>query len=460
MQLPVMVQVMVTQVEEPGVLPLAPMLPAPPTEAPSLAPTRAAAPPLQLDRSLDELQRQGAINAKERQQFDRSLDELQRQGAINAKERQQLEQPLRPGVAGMGAPPLRELCRTGVMSQRDCLRGQGLFGLGKTPATKPRQAQLTELHTDEPGEQIKAQVFAITPERRALLNTIRYAEGTWKGGRDTGYQLFGNGTFMKSLDSHPGAAAAGAYQLTLGKWESAMKAIGLTSFDPHAQDQAALYLIQYLNALKLVDKGALTAELAKRLSGEWTSFPDSTDSNKSGQPAQRLSELQRFYEANLARLRGVIVCPQADIHQQEADSFPNPSIQRTIALQRRNSARSDCNRYQVIQAKSKRTDWKTYGEIQIPWGLWREPIKGKRMNGFLGGQNSIDVWGPDIENRLDPTLAPNGIAVSCTTGTFSINTNLQWQSRPQGWAAWQAPPKGSDWERIVIDLCSPVINKS
>ena len=27
-------------------------------------------------------------------------------------------------------------------------------------------------------------VFAITPERRALLNTIRYAEGTWKEGAD------------------------------------------------------------------------------------------------------------------------------------------------------------------------------------------------------------------------------------------------------------------------------------
>ena len=29
--------------------------------------------------------------------------------------------------------------------------------------------------------------YVITPERRALLNTIRFAEGTWKGGFDVGW---------------------------------------------------------------------------------------------------------------------------------------------------------------------------------------------------------------------------------------------------------------------------------
>ena len=38
--------------------------------------------------------------------------------------------------------------------------------------------------------------YQITPERRALLNTIRYAEGTWKDGHDLGYQiLYGGGQF-------------------------------------------------------------------------------------------------------------------------------------------------------------------------------------------------------------------------------------------------------------------------
>ena len=30
--------------------------------------------------------------------------------------------------------------------------------------------------------------YELTPERRALLNTIRYAEGTWKDGDDKGIQ--------------------------------------------------------------------------------------------------------------------------------------------------------------------------------------------------------------------------------------------------------------------------------
>jgi hypothetical protein len=81
---------LLAQLEDPGALPAAPMLPAPASPAPaapSLPPPRAAAPPLQ---------------------FDRSLQELERQGAITLRERQQLEQggtPLRPGGAAMGGHP-------------------------------------------------------------------------------------------------------------------------------------------------------------------------------------------------------------------------------------------------------------------------------------------------------------------------------------------------------------------
>ena len=35
----------------------------------------------------------------------------------------------------------------------------------------------------------KATPYSITPERRALLNTIRFAEGTWKDGKDLGYRF-------------------------------------------------------------------------------------------------------------------------------------------------------------------------------------------------------------------------------------------------------------------------------
>ena len=96
-------------------------------------------------------------------------------------------------------------------------------------------------------------VFAITPERRALLNTIRYAEGTWKEGADIGYRVMFGGSLMKTLDRHPdrvnytsgyASAAAGAYQFMPATWRLAVRALDLVGFGPHAQDQAALYLIK------------------------------------------------------------------------------------------------------------------------------------------------------------------------------------------------------------------------
>ena len=42
--------------------------------------------------------------------------------------------------------------------------------------TEALRTQTQNEHSDDQ----KATPYAITPERRALLNTIRYAEGTWK----------------------------------------------------------------------------------------------------------------------------------------------------------------------------------------------------------------------------------------------------------------------------------------
>ena len=85
--------------------------------------------------------------------------------------------------------------------------------------------------------------YAITPERQALLNTIRYAEGTWKEGTDLGYRVMFGGGLMNSLDRHPdrvnyttgyASAAAGAYQFMPGTWGLVVRAMGLAGFEPHA----------------------------------------------------------------------------------------------------------------------------------------------------------------------------------------------------------------------------------
>ena len=156
--------------------------------------------------------------------------------------------------------------------------------------------------------------YVITPERRALLNTIRFAEGTWKGGLDLGYRVMFGGGLMPSLDRHPNrviyssryaSAAAGAYQFMPFTWTMVQRNIGVRGFGPDAQDQGAIYLIQRRKALRLADSGLLTPRLAALLAPEWASFPTLRGVSYYGQPVKRFTNLHRFYNASLAQLRFV-----------------------------------------------------------------------------------------------------------------------------------------------------------
>jgi muramidase (phage lysozyme) len=155
-------------------------------------------------------------------------------------------------------------------------------------------------------------IFAITPERRALLNTIRYAEGTWANGDDIGYRIMFGGSVFASLDRHPdrvirssgyASAAAGAYQFMPPTWNMVTRALGLSGFNPDAQDQGALFLIQRRGALTMADQGQLTPQLAALLAPEWASFPTLRGSSYYGQPVRSYQSLRNFYQRNLAELR-------------------------------------------------------------------------------------------------------------------------------------------------------------
>jgi lysozyme len=162
-----------------------------------------------------------------------------------------------------------------------------------------------------PGLSIKppAQSYAITPKRRALLNTIRYAEGTWKQGSREGYHtLYGGGRFA-SLARHPEivvtkrytSAAAGAYQFLPTTWKEASRKLQLESFDPASQDQAALYLIDRRGVLASIDNRGLTTESMATLAKEWASFPTLAGVSAYGQPVKRAEDLTRFYRESLNR---------------------------------------------------------------------------------------------------------------------------------------------------------------
>jgi len=178
--------------------------------------------------------------------------------------------------------------------------------------------------------------FAITPERRALLNTIRYAEGTWANGHDVGYRIMFGGSLMPTLDRHPdrviyssryASAAAGAYQFMPFTWNMVIQRLGLTGFGPDSQDQGALYLIQRRGALHLADRGEMTAELAARLAPEWASFPTLAGSSYYGQPVKRFDDLRRFYEDNLTRLRQLSQEPWERVAIQQVKSCKGDSLE-------------------------------------------------------------------------------------------------------------------------------------
>jgi muramidase (phage lysozyme) len=153
------------------------------------------------------------------------------------------------------------------------------------------------------------QPYAITPKRRALLNTIRFAEGTWKQGHEGYRTLYGGGRFS-SLERHPDvvvvkryrSAAAGAYQFLPGTWREAATKLQLDSFKPAQQDQAALYLVDRRGVLDQIDARGLTPETMAVLAYEWASFPKLSGRSAYGQPVKKAAELEAFFRSNLETL--------------------------------------------------------------------------------------------------------------------------------------------------------------
>ena len=179
------------------------------------------------------------------------------------------------------------------------------------PALESSRSRLVMLEEDA---KTSALPYIITPERRAILNTIRFAEGTWKGGHDLGYRVMFGGGLMPSMDRHPNrviyssryaSAAAGAYQFMPFTWDMVKRRLGVRGFGPEVQDQGALFLIQRRKALKLTDSGVMSPHLAAKLAPEWASFPTLRGRSYYGQPVKRFANLQGFFNVNLAQLRQI-----------------------------------------------------------------------------------------------------------------------------------------------------------
>ena len=171
------------------------------------------------------------------------------------------------------------------------------------PSPAPNRSLLANVNENGP--------YKLTPERRALLNTIRYAEGTWKDGQDQGYQVMYGGGKFQDLSRHPetvvkkrySSAAAGAYQFLPTTWKGLAKELKLSSFEPKHQDQAALHLVKRRGALQEIDRSGLTPRAMAKLASEWASFPTRAGRSAYGQPVKTHQELARFYSSNLRDLK-------------------------------------------------------------------------------------------------------------------------------------------------------------
>ena len=146
------------------------------------------------------------------------------------------------------------------------------------------------------------------PRARALLNTIRFAEGT---AGEKGYQtMFGGGTF-DDMSRHPDtvidggryrSAAAGAYQFLPGTYQEVSEQLGLTDFQPGSQDVAALALIDRRGALDPFLQGDKFGAVMNRLAPEWASLPTSEGASYYGQPVKAIGDLYSYYQSQKGSL--------------------------------------------------------------------------------------------------------------------------------------------------------------
>ena len=194
----------------------------------------------------------------------------------------------------------------------------GLGGTLRSTASRQSDAQpISEVASSEPESRAtlasgrEEGPYELTPERRALLNTIRYAEGTWKDGEDKGYRILYGGGQFNDLSRHPEtvvvkrytSAAAGAYQFLPKTWKGVARELKLKTFEPQHQDQAALHLAKRRGALTEIDSRGLTRNAMAKLAPEWASFPTWAGRSAYGQPVKTHQELARFYSRNLQQLR-------------------------------------------------------------------------------------------------------------------------------------------------------------
>ena len=152
----------------------------------------------------------------------------------------------------------------------------------------------------------------LSPERRATLDTLSWAEGTWNDDTQSpNYSMrFGDkrnsaGT-LDTAAPHPrdarpspwggsrGSNASGAYQFLDNTWEETNDGTNAV-MSPTNQDNAASTLIDQTGW----DDNKGFKEQAPLLSGRWASIPNENGSSNYGQPVKDVNDLDSFYQSRV-----------------------------------------------------------------------------------------------------------------------------------------------------------------
>lgn len=156
-------------------------------------------------------------------------------------------------------------------------------------------------------------------QRKAILDTISFAEGTY-GDKGVKYNILFGGKEFTSFADHPkvdqgftdtngkrnSTDVAGAFQFLSTTFDGLKKAHPdkVPDFSPTSQDNGAILLIQRRNALGLIDKGEAKATIFA-LCQEWASMP--CGENNVGAYPQRVKTIQvltDFYNKRLKEYGG------------------------------------------------------------------------------------------------------------------------------------------------------------
>jgi len=172
----------------------------------------------------------------------------------------------------------------------------------------------TNLQTQAPATatSVSPSGLEVTPRRKAFLNTIAFAEGTY-GKANSGYFTNFGGSQFQDCKHHPQKSvgftqtngvpedsdAAGRYQFISTTYAGIQKAFPeIKTFCADDQDKAAIALLneKHVGALVFVDAGNFDQAIYAA-SRTWASFPKNAQNGKHyPQPIKTIQTLRAFYE--------------------------------------------------------------------------------------------------------------------------------------------------------------------